>query len=40
VYENSDVFLKILRATRGSYGVPGSAPRPSVPANRGAGGRP
>jgi alkaline phosphatase len=30
VYENSDVFLKILRATRGSYGRPAAAPASSV----------
>lgn len=40
VYENSDVFLKMLRATRGSYGTPPAAPRPSVPANRETGRRP
>jgi alkaline phosphatase len=39
VYENSDVFLKILRASRGSYGLPSAAPRPSVPANRETGRR-
>jgi alkaline phosphatase len=41
VYENSDVFLKILRATRGSYGQPTAAPRAaSVPGNRQSGRRP
>jgi len=40
VYENSDVFLKMLRATRGSYVLPSAAPRASVPANRETGRRP
>ncbi len=38
VYENSDVFLKVLRATRGSYALPSAARPSSVPANR--AGRP
>jgi alkaline phosphatase len=37
VYENTDVFLKMLRASRGNYGAPPGA-RPS--ANRQAGRRP
>jgi alkaline phosphatase len=40
VYENSDVFLKILRATRGNYAVPGAAPAASVPRNREPSRRP
>ena len=40
VYENSDVFLKILRATRGSYGPRAAAPSRSVPGNRESSRRP
>ena len=40
VYENSDVFLKILRATRGSYGPRTAAPSRSVPGNRESSRRP
>jgi alkaline phosphatase len=40
VYENSDVFLKILRATRGSYGPRAAAPSRSVPGNREPSRRP
>jgi alkaline phosphatase len=39
VYENSDVFLKMLRTLRGSYVQPAAAP-PAVRANRGTGRRP
>jgi alkaline phosphatase len=39
VYENSDVFLKVLRATRGSYG-PRGRERASVRRDREPGGRP
>jgi alkaline phosphatase len=39
VYENSDVFLKILRSTRGTYAVPPVVAAPSAPA-RGTGRRP
>jgi alkaline phosphatase len=37
VYENTDVFLKMLRASRGSYPVPAASP---ASANRGASRRP
>ena len=40
VYENSDVFLKILRATRGSYGPRAAAPSRSVQGNRESSRRP
>ena len=40
VFENSDVFLKILRATRGSYGPRAAAPSGSVPGNRESSRRP
>ncbi len=42
VYENSDVLLKMLRATTGGYPAPGTAPRAatSVRGNRTAGRRP
>ena len=40
VFENTDVLLKILRATRGSYVLPAAAPPASVGANRGTGRRP
>jgi alkaline phosphatase len=43
VYENSDVLLKMLRSTAGSYPPPGAPPRaagPSVRGNRPAGRRP
>jgi alkaline phosphatase len=39
VYENSDVFVKMLRAMTGTYAVPGAAP-PSSGGDRGAGRRP
>ena len=38
VYENSDVLLKMLRATRGSYPPPGGAPRAAAPSVRGESG--
>ena len=43
VFENSDVLLKMLRATTGGYPPPGAAPRaatPSVRGNRTSGRRP
>lgn len=40
VYENSDVFLKILRSTRGSYVLPPAAPKSPAPRNRGTGRQP
>jgi alkaline phosphatase len=40
VYENCDVFLKVLRATRGSYALAPAARPASVPGNRETGRRP
>lgn len=40
VYENSDVFLKILRSTRGSYALPPGAPTTPAPGNRGTSRQP
>ena len=40
VYENSDVFLKILRSTRGNYAMPVVAQAGSAPAPRAKGRRP
>ena len=40
VYENSDVFLKILRSTRGNYAMPVVAQAGSAPAPRATGRRP
>jgi alkaline phosphatase len=39
VYENTDAFMKILRATTGSYALPQAAPASAARSRRGAGGK-